>query len=185
MGSGHVTDLPQDVGFFASTLPRLPSELDVIVVRKEGANESNNDFRVRRSVVLHALQWLLTNNINYHNVRIDPDALDLLPEDGDLTGLCSMTLESSDDDQELSPPQDVDPYDAHLARTFVPSTAKRLTEQGTIQQSINKRQSHQPHPTAPWPPSSGTPINEFNTEGYIFCAFPTLFPTGAADFVAP
>ena len=185
MGSGHVTDLPQDVGSFANTLPRLPSKLDVIVVRKEGANESNNDFRVRRSVVLHALQWLLANNINYHNVRIDPDALDLLPEDGDLTGLCSMTLESSDDDQELSPTQDVDLYDAHLARTFVPSTAKRLTEQGTIQQSINERQSHQPHPTAPWPPSSGTPINEFNTEGYIFCAFPTLFPTGAADFVAP
>ena len=34
-------------------------------------------------------------------------------------------------------------------------------------------------------PSSGTPINGFNTEGYISCAFPTLFPTGAPDFVAP
>ena len=54
---------------------------------------------------------------------------------------------------------------------------------------INELQPHQPHPTVPWPPSSGTPINEFNTEGYISCAFPTLFPTlfptGAADFVAP
>ena len=39
-------------------------------------------------------------------------------------------------------------------------------------------------PTVSWPPTSGTPINEFNTEGYITCAFPTLFPTGAADFVA-
>ena len=46
-------------------------------------------------------------------------------------------------------------------------------------------QPHQPHPTVPWPPSSGTPINKFNTEGYISCAFPTLFPAGAADFVAP
>ena len=55
-----------------------------------------------------------------------------------------MTLESSDDDQELSPPQDVDPYDAHLARIFVPSTAKRLTEQQIIRWSINERQSHQP-----------------------------------------
>ena len=57
--SGHVTNLPQDVASFANTLPRLPSELDVIVVRKEGAAESHHDFRVRRSVVLHALQWLL------------------------------------------------------------------------------------------------------------------------------
>ena len=30
----------------------------------------------------------------------------------------------------------------------------------------------------------GSPINDFNTEGYVLCAFPTLFPTGAADFVA-
>ena len=49
-----------------------------------------------------------------------------------------MTLESSDDDQELPSLQDVDPYNAHLARTFVPSSAQRLTEQETIQQSINE-----------------------------------------------
>ena len=96
--SGHVINLPQDVGSFANTLPRLPSELDVIVVIKEGATESHHDFLVRRSVVLRALQWLLANNI-YRNVHIDSDALALLPEDGNLTGLCSMTLESSDDDQ--------------------------------------------------------------------------------------
>ena len=89
--------------------------LDVIVVRKEGAAESHHDFHVRRSVVLY-------------NVRIDPDAIAVLPEDGDLTGLHSMTLESSDDDQELPSLQDVDPYNAHLARTFVPSSAQRLTE---------------------------------------------------------
>ena len=97
--SGHVINLPQDVGSFANTLPRLPSELDVIVVIKEGATESHHYFLVRRSVVLHALQWLLANNIYYRNVHIDSDALALLPEDGNLTGLCSITLESSDDDQ--------------------------------------------------------------------------------------
>ena len=70
-----------------------------MVVIKEGATESHHDFHVRRSVVLRALQWLLANNIYYHNVHIDSDALSLLPEDGNLTGLCSMTLESSDDDQ--------------------------------------------------------------------------------------
>ena len=37
-------------------LPRLPSELVVIVVRKEGAANTHRDFRVRRSVALHALQ---------------------------------------------------------------------------------------------------------------------------------
>ena len=33
--SGHVVNLPQDVASFVQSLPRLSSELDVIVVRKE------------------------------------------------------------------------------------------------------------------------------------------------------
>ena len=43
--------------------------------------------------------------------------------------------------QELPSPQDIDPCDAYLARAFVPSTAHRLTEQETIQQSINEQRS--------------------------------------------
>ena len=37
----------------------------------------------------------------------------------------------------------------------------------------------------PWPNIANTPIKEFSTEGYMTCAFPVLFPTGAADFSAP
>ena len=67
--SGHVINLPQDVTSFANSLS----------VRKEGAAQSHRDFRVR-SRVLTALQ---ANNIYYH-VYINPDALALLPEDGDI-----------------------------------------------------------------------------------------------------
>ena len=66
--SGHVINLPQDVASFVNSLPRLPGELDVIVVRKEGASDSHRDFRVRKSVVLVALQWLIINNKYYHSV---------------------------------------------------------------------------------------------------------------------
>ena len=48
--SGHVINLPQDAVSFASSLPRLPSELDVVLVRKEGTNQSHKDFHVRRHV---------------------------------------------------------------------------------------------------------------------------------------
>ena len=47
--TGHVINLPQDVISFAHSLPRLPSELDVLVVRKE-QDQSHRDFRVRRAV---------------------------------------------------------------------------------------------------------------------------------------
>ena len=43
-------------------LLRLPSELDIIVVRKEGATQSHCDFRVKRSVVLRVLQCMAASN---------------------------------------------------------------------------------------------------------------------------
>ena len=96
--SGHVINLPQDVASFANSLPRLPSELDIVV--RKGAANTHRVFHIRRGVVLHALQWLLANNRYYVNVRINLDALALLPEDGNLTGLHSVTLDSTIDDPE-------------------------------------------------------------------------------------
>jgi len=46
--TGHVINLPQDVVVFAHSLPREPSELDVLVVRKD-SEQSHRDFRVRRT----------------------------------------------------------------------------------------------------------------------------------------
>ena len=99
--SGNVINLPQDVACFVHSLPRLPSDVDVIVVRKEGAAQSHRDFRVRRSVVLGALQWLIENNKYYRSVTIDSDALALLPEDGDISRLCAVTLDTPDEDQSI------------------------------------------------------------------------------------
>lgn len=138
--------------------------------------------------MLRALQWWLANNRYYRNIQINPNALAMLPEDGDLTGLHSVTLNSTTKDPELPSVQEQDPYNTFISASFVPSTAQRMTEQETVRQSVQKRQSHlQPvvPPALSWPHSGSTPINEFNTEAYISCAFPTLSPTGAADFVAP
>ena len=146
---------------------------------------------MRRSQVLSALQWLQANNIYYCGVRrhINPETLALLPEDGDISGLVSLTLESTSEDSNQEVPTDYeDPYDAHLARTFDPISGCQLTEQETIRQSVQERQSdHLPTvpPTVIWPTLGANPINEFNTEGHLSCAFPTLFPTGAADLLVP
>ena len=108
--SGHVINLPQDVASFATRLPRLPSELDVIVVKKEGAGQSHRDFRIRRSVVQCALQWLVTHNKYYHanHVHIDGSALEHLPEDGNLSQLTAITVEScaTDDPVAIAPTTD-------------------------------------------------------------------------------
>ena len=41
---GYVINLPQDVASFFRSLPRVPSQLDVVVVRREGAAGSHKDF---------------------------------------------------------------------------------------------------------------------------------------------
>ena len=60
-------NLPQDVVSFANSLPRVLSELNVLVVQKE-SEQSHRDFCVRRSVVQEALTWLLENNRYYRAV---------------------------------------------------------------------------------------------------------------------
>ena len=90
--SGHVVNLPQDIASFVQSLPRLPSDLDVIIVRKEGANQTHRDFRVRRGVVQRALQWLVSNNKYYRalGVTIDATALAQLPQNGNISHLMSV-----------------------------------------------------------------------------------------------
>ena len=66
-----------------------------------------------------------------------------------------------------------------LSSSFVPAAPRQATEQETVEQVVSGEQ-----PVA-WPPRGDTPLNEFHSEGYITLAFPTLFPTGAADFTAP
>ena len=72
----------------------------MIIVRKEGAADTHRTFHVRRSMVLGALQWLLANSKYYCSVHINPDALATLPEDGDLSILRLVTLDSTDEDTE-------------------------------------------------------------------------------------
>ena len=68
-----------------------------------------------------------------------------------------------------------------------PLLLQSITEQEVVVKSVEECQSScsaSPSPdTLMWPTIGGMPVNEFTTEGYIACAFPTLFRTGAADFL--
>ena len=79
-----------------------------------------------------------------------------------------------------------DSYCAHLPQLFVPTAMRSMTEQEAVVKSVEERQSSSSpsssSATLMWPSSGGMPINEFTTEGYFTCVFPTLFPTGVADF---
>ena len=170
----------------------MPSDLDVIVVRKEGANQSHRDFQVRKRVVHDAFQWLITHNKYYraNHVCINTTALEQLPEVGNISDsdLTTITVESATDASANSTPptnspDETDSFNAHLAQSFVLVATQSRTEQEVFQESVRERKSSSssnPSPvTLMWP---FIPINEFTTEGYFSCAFLTLFPTGAGDF---
>ncbi len=73
---GHVINLlPQDITTFATSLPRIPKELDVLIMREKG---SHQDFKVSREVVLNALLWLKQHNKYYRKVKIDYTVLNEL-----------------------------------------------------------------------------------------------------------
>ena len=62
--------------------------------------------------------------------------------------------------------------------------ARKITEQESIKNSILERLSSTCKETA-LAFRGEYLVNEFTTEGYISCAFSTLLPTGAGDFVTP
>ena len=66
---GHVLNLPQDVQGFVDTLPRHVADIPVLLVGRQGVDNTHADFRVCREQVLNALQWLQANNRFYHDIQ--------------------------------------------------------------------------------------------------------------------
>ena len=136
--SGHVVNLPQDVASFVNTLPRQPTSLDIVVVRKESSANSHRDFRVRRLKVVNALHWLLANNKYFQDITVDNDVISNLPEDDNFTHIDTVTVSAETPDDLESMIQKTDPYNADLSTTFVPSLCRTLTEQENVQQSLHQ-----------------------------------------------
>ncbi|EXX53883.1 hypothetical protein RirG_239720 [Rhizophagus irregularis DAOM 197198w] len=148
---------------------------DVLVIRRQSASnaEAFRNFKVRRDKVTQALIWLKQNNRYYADVIIDHEILQFLPIDGTI------------DDQLQDINEDID-YDESeddvITRTFVPLPLPANREDTAIRNTLDRIQNENHH--IMWPQINGNPVNEFQTPGYIACAFPTLYPTGSADLRA-
>jgi hypothetical protein len=83
---GHSISFPQDIPSFASQLPRLPAECNIIIIRRPNQQPCGNspDLRVRRKHVQVWLEYLKANHSSreYREMNISKERLALLPEDG-------------------------------------------------------------------------------------------------------
>jgi len=177
---GHVITFNQDVQQFVNSLPRHPSQLGVLIIRRS-FNDSHCDFKVRRDRIIKALLWLKSNNIYYRDINIDLDTAALLPEDGDIANLIpSVSAHQEEELCEVILDNDAntDYFESHVVKTVF------TTEQEKLADCLNELIIDEEAPV-PWPRSDESPIHEFTTIGYIPQCFPTLYPTGVSDFLEP
>jgi ATP-dependent DNA helicase PIF1 len=197
---GNVITFSQDITNLCTTLPRLPEHLDILVVRKNLSTEADadafKDFRVRKAKVYRLLRFLKEHNRFYKDIAIQPpDSVDLPDDDSILHRLSTVEpRDQSEDSSEQASSQSLrqDPDAdtvlpahselAHEQNSFVPSVGPLPSEQDAITAAMTDS-GLTPNDDAPLPwPSTGLALSEYTTGGLFSMAFPTLFPTGAADF---
>ena len=109
---GHVvfidkSDSISDIN--TNVLPRLASEIDVLLILQERQNAGLNDnsrfrqLRIRRNVIVTALRWLIDHNPAYERYTISNTNVGHIPEDGFLDAASVRADEFNDED--LGPAQ--------------------------------------------------------------------------------
>ncbi|VDI81413.1 Hypothetical predicted protein [Mytilus galloprovincialis] len=94
--NGHCVAFPQEVNEPGKILPKLPSEVNIIIrVRKIGKNDTSKEFNVRRQKVQIALIWLKKNNPAFSDIEISEERLNLLPEDGQIQNIHTLEYNSN------------------------------------------------------------------------------------------
>ena len=183
--SGHCINLPQNVKELATSLPRYPKELSVIIVKVKGKDNTFKDVSVRREKVHNALLWLIHNNPHYANIEMNEDALNFLPENGVPADL--MTVETEDEivsdesvTSDLGPPtdnpsEDIVYNDSTEMSSFLPVGEQQEQEINAV---INKLSENEP---MTWPTIENEPLNEYQISHLATIAFPALFPDGKGD----
>ena len=183
--SGHCINLPQNVTELATSLPRYPKDVAVIIVKVKGKDNTFRDVTVRKKKVHNALVWLINNNPHYSKLTINEEALNSLPENGVPPDL--MTVETDDDivsDDNCSPDagpptdnpsEDIVYNDSTEMSSFLPVGEQQQQEIEAVRNQLSENEPML------WPSVENEPLNEYQVSHLATMAFPTLFPDGKGD----
>ena len=83
------------------------------------------------------------------------------------------------EDDEESFNDDDDGSEDTIGNNFVPALSPSPNEERRISDTLGRMQTN--NSPIMWLNIGGNPITEFQTPGYIVCAFPILYPTGNVD----
>lgn len=190
--SGHCVSFMQNTIKTVNMLPNLPTELDILLLRpSEGVLQTDNryrsqfrtDFRVRRAPIIQWLHYLKANHPDYRWVEISTARIEALPVDDDVSSSFPAIVDTDAEDEAVREP-DPDELRPPNTQSMVPNLAITATEVDLILGEISGQGARLSG--LPAPSIRQTPIDEAAGNQRIFAmAFPTLYPTGQADFNTP
>ena len=134
-----------------------------------------------------ALHYKIRVDKYYRDVEVDPESVICLPDQPtDVSSKLRYINSDIADSEEID--ADIDRFGTHRLETHPSSfTARMPNAQREIEEIRNfvNKESSLSDLGMEWPKIGLSPINEYNTEGLFDMAFPTLFPTGTADWLQP
>eukprot|EP01018_Ginkgo_biloba_P016121 Gb_08820 [translate_table: standard] len=167
--SGHTISFPQDI---------------------HSEDGRNYDCYVKRSRVMNALSYKVRYDRYYAGVIVDEDVVQLLPERAtDVSNrLTTVTLEMNDLMHQIDANANIDNnenvHGLHHPTSFASRRLSTVHEMEQIRMWLQNAEGTTRN-IMDWPDLCMSPINEYNTEGLFDMAFPTLFPTGEAEWLQP
>ena len=207
--SGHCVSFMQNIVKTVDTLPSLPSELDIVLLRPSDQivqadsryqRQFRADFRVRKRCILIWLQFLQLHHPDYRLISISLPRLSALPEDGDISAKLATIIEDplqpvpAPTQAPVPDPTVPDPTQQPIpdelptvnSQSMVLNLDITATEFDLIQQALDTNQNAVRNNGIPAPSIRSTPLDEASGTDKLFAmAFPTLYPTGQADFNSP
>ncbi|KAK0709842.1 hypothetical protein B0T26DRAFT_426625 [Lasiosphaeria miniovina] len=197
--SKHCVSFLRDTGSLYNQLPRLPRELDIVIVRPR-QSENNNaylirsfraDFRVRRAAIETWLRYLIASHRGYSDIQVDVERLAQLPEDGNVMNQVAVvevdeevpTVPQVLGDDEV---EDDDFIDYAAAPNLIPAQA----DLARLRDQVHGRELAPEQPPIrnyiELPGVRSTPLNDLNNRlALISLSMPTLMPRGLGEYTLP
>jgi hypothetical protein len=171
---GFIANFAQDITELTKTLPRLPKNLPILILKKKDLTNNYKQFVVNRKRVETLLNWLCKNNPQYiaNGIKMNNNLINLLPEIAIPKDLYEIVNDennhiNSDSGPEINEKEnfDVDDAEDFYQQAFIENNQNQKLQSDLIE----------------FPKANIVPIKEYECGAMCSLLFPKRFPTGKAD----
>ena len=190
--SGNCINFVQHTEEIVNILPRLPSQLDTLIIHAPGYKVTNKAFKVNKERVRRFCEYAKSKKLpGWETVSISAERINKLPEDGipdDLPTMIDAKLnetdvydgpkynEESEEEQSETEDEDVD-----LDETKQDLQQDAFAPCMISMPELKKKEKQKIKDALDWPTRDEKPVDEFRTVHLAAKCFPTLFPNGTGD----